>query len=421
MRYAKKDDIKNQNSAAPAVGDTYGSSSTLTYTGSAFDKHWDISNGTNVNYKVTVAWASGSNNKQLNVVITDTDSGNELKNITFPKNASNSAFKGDGTDFPIQYEKFTTNDNNEASLYTVTLPVQYILNGSTKVDTLTSKVTPTDYITGKVTVVDNTPTGAYQATENFIEILNKWEGYGTDYEYDLKTGWSKLTASEQQMVKDIYNYLKKYNSQYKVANGSLPNFNPYSTSTWYQLTNRAPIRDYFKNEFFGGSFPTTTFSNGVKVYTKPYVLYKRDSMTFNNILSGGRHTPYDPPASVLMAGSTDFNNPLSDDQYIRYALIDGKWYQARQYQNSNRYGWMYYDTTSQKWVSASDSSGDGWYTDFVYRIYLYSAYSDKYTRYSLTQNTDGYYYNFIYYDTNTEYCTIDTIKDFIKNNWELIS
>ena len=420
LRYANKDEIKNQSNAAPAIGDTYGAASTLTYTGSAFDKHWDVSNGVNVNYQVTVAWTGGSNNKQIHVVITDTDSKKELKNITFPKEVANSAFTGDGTDFPVQYEKFTTNDNKESNLYTVTLPVQYQLNGSAKIDTLTSKVTPTDYSNGTIKVVDNTPIGAYQATENFIEILNKWEGYGTNYEHDLKTGWSTLTADEQQLVKDIYNYLKKYNDRYRVANNQLPDFNPESASIWYQLTNRAPIRDYFKNEFFGGSFPTTTFSNGVKIYTKPYVLYKRDTSSFSNILNGGATTPYDPPASVLMAGSTDFNNPLGDDQYIRYALIDGKWYQARQYKYN--YGWTYYNPASQKWVSISDSSGNGWYTTLDYYYYGFALYSrGEYIWRSLTSTGNSYYYNFIYYNSNTEYCTIDTIKDFIKNNWDLIS
>jgi prepilin-type N-terminal cleavage/methylation domain-containing protein len=339
LRYANKDEVKNQSKAAPAAGDTYGPASTLTYTGSAFDKHWDVSNGANVNYQVQVAWVSGSNNKQINVVITDTGTKKELKNITFPKNVANSAFKGDGTDFPVQYENFTTNDNNEASLYTVTLPVQYQLDGSAKIDTLTSKVTPTDYSNGKVTVVDKTPTGVFGVAENFVDILNKWEGVGTDTEHNMAAGWNKLTNEEKQTVLDVYNYVKtnypnRISQKFKATANNNYNIsgydNDYLATLWYELTENYAIRGYYLSAFYNGSFPPVklaAYGGTITVYAKPYTQFYHDSTTYWNYTRKD-YWGYYPPRDVFIVGSQSSAAASDSAIYFIYDPGANQWYAA---------------------------------------------------------------------------------------------
>lgn len=389
LRYADTTSVKNQNSATPAVGDTYSSSSTLTYTGSAFDKHWDVSNGENINYEVKVSWVSGSSNKQINVVIKDTDSNKELKNITFPKNTANGAFKGDGTDFPVKYEKFTTNDSKEVSLYTVTLPVQYKLNGSAKTDTLTSKVNPTDYSNGTVTENPSTPAELDEGANNFVVALNKWESSKSEaYNaegWSLQSGWDKLTSTQKTLIQNVYNYLKTLqangglSSYLGVYNSKLTNFDTSNATIWYQLTNNIPIRAYYKYLSKNHSFPTVTFSNGVTVYTKPYVLFDHDSDQLYNQIQR-RDAGFDPPKAILTTGSTN-TDELSDDEYIRYI----------------------YDSVNLKWYTATTGSRRSKYN--------LGGYSYSYT------SIAGTYYNVLYYDARTEYLDKATILAWVRANW----
>ena len=78
---------------------------------------YNSSTAANESVKMTIEWAANSNKKLLQ--ITKSIDGVEQPVIKFPNDASNSVFKGDGSDFPITINK------DDDSLYHINLPYKY--------------------------------------------------------------------------------------------------------------------------------------------------------------------------------------------------------------------------------------------------------------------------------------------------------
>lgn len=129
LRYADKDSITPQEPTT--------ATEKFSYRGSIWDRHMDISKGMNKDYEVTVVWKDALK-KQLQVTRTNTTDGS-TKVTVFPQDSNNSIFN---EKFPITAETITLNDGSSVIMYNIALPVQYLLNGQMKTQTLETKVVP---------------------------------------------------------------------------------------------------------------------------------------------------------------------------------------------------------------------------------------------------------------------------------------
>lgn len=129
LRYAAKDSIDPEQ---PTV-----STSKFSYKCNLWDRHMDIAQGTNKEYKVTVEWKDDTK-KQLQVTREDITDGSK-KITVFPNDSNNSIFEGK---FPVTSETLTLNDGNTVIMYKIALPLQYEFNGQMKTQTLETKVVP---------------------------------------------------------------------------------------------------------------------------------------------------------------------------------------------------------------------------------------------------------------------------------------
>jgi|GEM_PF-4803883 len=114
-------------------------STTWTYTGQQFNKHWNIPEGTNEAYTITVELKPGDSwqdNSKRQIVITD--SRHPDKQIKYPKYEKNSALTVNSFPITVDTDAFNTGE----TLYKITLPVKYNITEGEKVDTLESRVKP---------------------------------------------------------------------------------------------------------------------------------------------------------------------------------------------------------------------------------------------------------------------------------------
>lgn len=216
LRYADKVSID------PKVPD-------LTYSGTMWDRHMDIKDGQNISYDIIVKWKDAGNGlKQLEVDREDRDaSGNKIssKTIIFPKDIANSLFKA-GSPFPITAETVY----KEVVMYKIALPVQYLLNGKMKTQTLETKVVPSKD--------EVTETPEEKMRREYMEILN----------IGLKIGNGEMSPKE----KKIYDEVRKY----------------YGKNDKWLFTTNDRIREYMCKEIYGGHWPSIdlTTSTGIKYH-----------------------------------------------------------------------------------------------------------------------------------------------------------
>ena len=223
LRYADKDSIDPEQ---PTV-----STSKFSYKGNLWDRHMDIAQGTNKEYKVTVEWKDDTK-KQLQVTREDITDGSK-KITVFPNDSNNSIFEGK---FPVTSETLTLNDGNTVIMYKIALPLQYEFNGQMKTQTLETKVVPSEE-EEKETIEER----IYKSYHLLLSIAEK------------KTSGTALTSSEQVE----YNKFENYYISKGIANID------------YCISNNDKLRTYILETKFNGTWPAKTI-NGVDVYMQPY-------------------------------------------------------------------------------------------------------------------------------------------------------
>lgn len=235
LRYADKESIEPEK---PTLG-----TNELTYNGSIWDRHMDISKGQNKDYKITVEWKDDTK-KQLQVTYENTT--DSTKKVTvFPKDIKNSVFEGS---FPITAESITLNDSNTVIIYKIALPLQYELNGKMKTQTLETKVVPSE---GEEE--DNSIEA--QLIRSYKEILL----LGIKVKDTLNLGDSNipakndLTANEWKLYED---FMKKIYGEGKINNSS--------------LKSNDLIRQYLNLAKYNYNWVTGTIENTTtKIYVSP--------------------------------------------------------------------------------------------------------------------------------------------------------
>ena len=223
LRYADKDSIDPEQ---PTV-----STSKFSYKGNLWDRHMDIAQGTNKEYKVTVEWKDDTK-KQLQVTREDITDGSK-KITVFPNDSNNSIFEGK---FPVTSETLTLNDGNTVIMYKIALPLQYEFNGQMKTQTLETKVVPSEE-EEKETIEER----IYKSYHLLLSIAEK------------KASGTSLTSSEQVE----YNKFENYYISKGIANID------------YCISNNDKLRTYILETKFNGTWPAKTI-NGVDVYMQPY-------------------------------------------------------------------------------------------------------------------------------------------------------
>lgn len=223
LRYADKDSIDPEQ---PTV-----STSKFSYKGNLWDRHMDIAQGTNKEYKVTVKWKDDTK-KQLQVTREDITDGSK-KITVFPNDSNNSIFEGK---FPVTSETLTLNDGNTVIMYKIALPLQYEFNGQMKTQTLETKVVPSEE-EEKETIEER----IYKSYHLLLSIADK------------KASGTALTSSEQVE----YNKFENYYISKGIANID------------YCISNNDKLRTYILETKFNGTWPAKTI-NGVDVYMQPY-------------------------------------------------------------------------------------------------------------------------------------------------------
>lgn len=223
LRYADKDSIDPEQ---PTV-----STSKFSYKGNLWDRHMDIAQGTNKEYKVTVEW-KGDTKKQLQVTREDITDGSKKITI-FPNDSNNSIFEGK---FPVTSETLTLNDGNTVIMYKIALPLQYEFNGQMKTQTLETKVVPSEE--GEKETIEER---IYKSYHLLLSIAEK------------KASGTALTSSEQVEYNKFENYY--------ISKG-ITNIN-------YCIGNNDKLRTYILETKFNGTWPAKTI-NGVDVYMQPY-------------------------------------------------------------------------------------------------------------------------------------------------------
>lgn len=223
LRYADKDSIDPEQ---PTV-----STSKFSYKGNLWDRHMDIAQGTNKEYKVTVEWKDDTK-KQLQVTREDITDGSKKITI-FPNDSNNSIFEGK---FPVTSETLTLNDGNTVIMYKIALPLQYEFNGQMKTQTLETKVVPSEE--GEKETIEER---IYKSYHLLLSIAEK------------KASGTALTSSEQVEYNKFENYY--------ISKGIM-NIN-------YCIGNNDKLRTYILETKFNGTWPAKTI-NGVDVYMQPY-------------------------------------------------------------------------------------------------------------------------------------------------------
>jgi prepilin-type N-terminal cleavage/methylation domain-containing protein len=223
LRYADKDSIDPEQ---PTV-----STSKFSYKGNLWDRHMDIAQGTNKEYKVTVEWKDDTK-KQLQVTREDITDGSK-KITVFPNDSNNSIFEGK---FPVTSETLTLNDGNTVIMYKIALPLQYEFNGQMKTQTLETKVVPSEE--GEKETIEER---IYKSYHLLLSIAEK------------KASGTALTSSEQVEYNKFENYY--------ISKG-ITNIN-------YCIGNNDKLRTYILETKFNGTWPAKTI-NGVDVYMQPY-------------------------------------------------------------------------------------------------------------------------------------------------------
>lgn len=223
LRYADKDSIDPEQ---PTV-----STSKFSYKGNLWDRHMDIAQGTNKEYKVTVEWKDDTK-KQLQVTREDITDGSKKITI-FPNDSNNSIFEGK---FPVTSETLNLNDGNTVIMYKIALPLQYEFNGQMKTQTLETKVVPSEE--GEKETIEER---IYKSYHLLLSIAEK------------KASGTALTSSEQVEYNKFENYY--------ISKG-ITNIN-------YCIGNNDKLRTYILETKFNGTWPAKTI-NGVDVYMQPY-------------------------------------------------------------------------------------------------------------------------------------------------------
>ena len=236
LRYADKDSIDPEQ---PTV-----STNKFSYKGNLWDRHMDIAQGTNKEYKVTVEWKDDTK-KQLQVTREDITDGSK-KITVFPNDSNNSIFEGK---FPVTSETLTLNDGNTVILYKIALPLQYEFNGQMKTQTLETKVVPSEE--GEKETIEER---IYKSYHLLLSIAEK------------KASGTALTSSEQVEYNKFENYY--------ISKG-ITNIN-------YCIGNNDKLRTYILETKFNGTWPAKTI-NGVDVYMQPYCDINSKPTT-NNVL-----------------------------------------------------------------------------------------------------------------------------------------
>ena len=223
LRFADKDSIDPEQ---PTV-----STSKFSYKGNLWDRHMDIAQGTNKEYKVTVEWKDDTK-KQVQVTREDITDGSK-KITVFPNDSNNSIFEGK---FPVTSETLNLNDGNTVIMYKIALPLQYEFNGQMKTQTLETKVVPSEE-EEKETIEER----IYKSYHLLLSIAEK------------KASGTALTSSEQVE----YNKFENYYISKGIANID------------YCISNNDKLRTYILETKFNGTWPAKTI-NGVDVYMQPY-------------------------------------------------------------------------------------------------------------------------------------------------------
>lgn len=226
----------------------------FTYSGTMWNRHMDINDGTNVPYKVTVEWQEAGNGlKQLKVtrINNPKSSSKQEKTTLFPNDSANSLFKEDSA-FPITSESIKLSDGS-VIMYNIALPVQYLLNGQMKTQTLETKVVPSrDEVT---------ETPEEKMRREYMEILS----------VGLKlVNGEKLSDKE----KKVYDEVGKY----------------YGKKDKWLFTTNDRIREYMCNEIYGGYWPSIdlTISTGDKILSIWFQPACFDMTNVDNVFVMGR-------------------------------------------------------------------------------------------------------------------------------------
>lgn len=220
LRYADKDSIK------------YPEPDVLTYSGTMWDRHMDISQGNNKAYNIRVEWQDAENGLKRLKVTRVTDGKQET--TLFPTDSANSVFK-EGSQFPITPEEIMVNGSSIV-MYKIVLPLQYMLNGKMQTQTLETKVVPSKE--------EVTETPEEKMRREYMEILN------TGKKIDAK---EQLTSKEEKLRDDVYAF--------------------FGQAGQYYLTNNDNIRKYMHEILYNGAWPsiklTTASGEKTTVYFHP--------------------------------------------------------------------------------------------------------------------------------------------------------
>lgn len=231
LRYADKDSIDLKKSDDKTTE--------FSYSGTMWDRHMDIKDGQNISYDIIVQWKDAGNGlKQLEVTREDRDaSGNNIssKTISFPKDTANSLFKADSP-FPITAETVY----KEVVMYKIALPVQYLLNGKMKTQTLETKVVPSKD----------------EEELSWMEKLSK--AY-----YDI---WKLRTKKISDMTDGEKDYLEEYKNFLNNGNGGYAD---------WKLASNVDIRKFLFDKYgvedsVGGKTWPTVSVNGDVLYIQPH-------------------------------------------------------------------------------------------------------------------------------------------------------
>ena len=254
LRYADKDSIDPEQ---PTV-----STSKFSYKGNLWDRHMDIAQGTNKEYKVTVEWKDDTK-KQLQVTREDITDGSKKITI-FPNDSNNSIFEGK---FPDTSETLTLNDGNTVIMYKIALPLQYEFNGQMKTQTLETKVVPSKD--------EVTETPEEKMRREYMEILN--------IGLKIENG-EKLSDKEKKVYDEVGKYYNRYDK--------------------YPFTNNDKIREYMCNEIYGGHWPSIdlTTSTGTKISSVWFQPVCFDMANVDNVFVMGREFNVQDDYSTWVGG-----------------------------------------------------------------------------------------------------------------------
>ena len=277
LRYADKDSIDPEQ---PTV-----STNKFSYKGNLWDRHMDIAQGTNKEYKVTVEWKDDTK-KQLQVTREDITDGSK-KITVFPNDSNNSIFEGK---FPVTSEKLTLNDGNTVIMYKIALPLQYEFNGQMKTQTLETKVVPSK------DEEDNSIEA--QLIKAYKEVLLLGIKVNETLKLSASTKPNKNDLTENEWK--IYEYfMKEIYGAGKINNTS--------------LVSNDLIRQYLSSTKYNNWVIGTVEGTGTKIYVSPVCHTKKAEDIFLmglTDMSNSWYTGYvyDPGQKQWFNGSTISTN-----------------------------------------------------------------------------------------------------------------